>query len=364
MGVTRSRVSTAALWGRGTRTMSKVALITGIGGQDGAYLAKFLLERGYRVIGQYRDGETPRTERLDELGVTPHVELIALDLFSVIGLRHALEKLRPDEIYNLAGKSSVANSIDHPMWALDVNAVGVARLLEAARLSTPGVRFYQASTSEMFGNAVDTSQDETTPVRPRSPYAVSKAFSHWQTVAYRESYGFFGACGIMFNHESPLRGRQFVTRKITAGLAEVKHGRRDHVALGNLDIQRDWGFAGDYVGGMWLALQRSAASDYVFATGVATPLRRFVELAAAGLDMRIDWRGAGASEIGIDRNTGRTVVAIDPAFFRAADIKATIGDPSRARRELGWRPTVDIEDLVAMMVMADERRLIDDKVTT
>ena len=344
--------------------MSKVALITGIGGQDGAYLAKFLLEQGYRVIGQYRDGEKPRTERLDELGVTQHIELVALDLFSVIELRHALEKLRPDEIYNLAGKSSVANSIDQPMWALDVNAVAVARLIEAARLSIPGVRFYQASTSEMFGTAVDSPQDETTPVRPRSPYAVSKAFSHWQTVAYRESYGFFGACGIMFNHESPLRGRQFVTRKITAGLAEVKHGRRDRIALGNLDVQRDWGFAGDYVGGMWLALQRSTASDYVFATGIATPLRRFVELAAAGLDMRIDWRGSGTSEAGVDRKTGRAVVAVDPAFFRAADVAATVGDPSRARRELGWRPTVDIENLVTMMVAADERRLIDDKVTT
>jgi GDPmannose 4,6-dehydratase len=343
--------------------MSRSALITGIGGQDGAYLAKFLLERGYRVIGQHRDGETPRTERLDELGITQHVELVALDLFSVIALRHALEKLRPDEIYNLAGKSSVANSIDQPMWALDVNAVAVARLLEAARLSIPGVRFYQASTSEMFGTAMDSPQDETTPVRPRSPYAVSKAFSHWQTVAYRESYGFFGACGIMFNHESPLRGRQFVTRKITSGLAEVKHGRRDHIGLGNLDVQRDWGFAGDYVGGMWLALQRPAGSDYVFATGVSTPLRRFVELAAAGLDMRIDWTGTGTSEVGIDRATGRAVVAVDPAFFRAADVVATVGDPSRARRELGWRPTIDIEGLVTMMVAADERRLVDDKAT-
>jgi GDPmannose 4,6-dehydratase len=340
-----------------------VALITGIGGQDGAYLAKFLLERGYRVIGQYCDGEKPRTERLDELGVTEHVELVGLDLFTVVGLRRALERLRPDEIYNLAGRSSVANSIDQPMWALDVNAVAVARLLEAARLSLTGVRFYQASSSEMFGAAVDSPQDETTPVRPRSPYAVSKAFSHWQTVSYRESYGFFGACGIMFNHESPLRGRQFVTRKITVGLAEIKHGRRDRLALGNLDIRRDWGFAGDYVGGMWLALQRPTASDYVFATGITTPLRRFIELAAAALEMRIDWSGTGMSEVGIDRKTGRAVVAVDPAFFRAADVAETVGDASRARRELGWRPTVDIEGLVTMMVAADERRLVDDKVT-
>ena len=343
--------------------MGKVALITGIGGQDGAYLAKFLLERGYRVVGQYCDTEKPQTARLDELGITAHVELIGLDLFALPGLRRALEAIGPSEIYNLAGRSSVASSIDQPMWALDVNAVAAARLLEAARLSASDVRFYQASTSEIFGAAARSPQDETTPIRPRSPYAVSKAFSHWQTVSYRESYGFFGVCGIMFNHESPLRGRQFVTRKITAGLAEVKHGRRDQLTLGNLDVQRDWGFAGDYVGGMWRSLQHPVASDYVFATGASTPLRRFVELAAWCLDMSIDWRGSGMSEVGIDRKSGRVIVAVDPAFFRAADVVTTVGDAGRARRELGWHPTVDIEDLVMMMVAADERRLIDQLVT-
>ncbi len=343
--------------------MNKVALITGICGQDGAYLSKFLLERGYRVVGQYCHTDKPRTERLDELRVTRDVELIGLDLFAVAGLRRALETIGPHEIYNLAGRSSVASSIDQPMWALDVNAVAAARLLEAARLSVPGVRFYQASTSEMFGTATRSPQDETTPIRPRSPYAVSKAFSHWQTVSYRESYGFFGVCGIMFNHESPLRNRQFVTRKITAGLAEVKHGRRDRLTLGNLDVRRDWGFAGDYVGGMWRSLQQPVASDYVFATGLSTPLRRFVELAAWCLGMSIEWKGSGVSEVGIDRKTGRVVVAVDPAFFRAADVVATVGDAGRARRELGWQPTVDIEDLVMTMVAADERRLIDELVT-
>ncbi len=341
--------------------MVRTALITGVSGQDGAYLSKFLLGRGYRVLGQVQRGAPPRTARLTELGIRRDIEIVEMDLFDLVEMRRELERIRPDELYNLAGPSSVAHSFDQPIIPLEVNAVAAARLLEAARLAIPNVRFFQPSTAEMFGTARSSPQNESTPFRPRSPYAVAKLFSHWQTVSYREAYKFYGACGILFNHESPLRSRQFVTRKITAELAQVKYGRRDRVSLGDLEVRRDWGFAGDYVEGMWRALQQPEPEDYVFATGISTSVRTFVELATRCLGISLEWSGSELAEIGIDRKTGRTVIDISPTLFRPAEVRETVGDAQHARDKLGWTPLVDLPAIVAMMAMADERRLLENR---
>ena len=341
--------------------MGRRALITGIFGQDAAYLSKHLLARGYHVIGQMQHGTAPRPARLVELGIERDVEIVEIDLFDVASLQSKLEILRPDELYNLAGPSSVAQSFDRPLVSFEVNAIAAARLLEAARCAIPGVRFFQASTSEMFGATSSSPQNEKTPFQPRSPYAVAKLFAHWQAVTYRTAYKLFVACGIMFNHESPLRRRQFVTRKISSGLVEIRHGRRDKISLGNLDVRRDWGFSGDYVDGMWRTLQHQTPDDYVFATARSNSVRAFVALAAEYLDIPLQWSGSGLAEIGIDRKTGRTIVDIDPAVFRPADVQDTLGDPRQALRELGWSATVDFPRLVAMMVTADERRLLENR---
>jgi len=341
--------------------MTKTALITGVSGQDGAYLSKFLLERGYRVLGQVPCGSPPRTARLSELGISQDVEIVAIDLFDVEAMRRELTRFHPDEVYNLAGPSSVAFSFQRPTEPLEVNAVAAARLLEAVRLAAPDVHLFQPSTSEMFGSSGASPQNEATPFRPRSPYAAAKLFSHWQTVIYREAYGLFGVCGIMFNHESPLRSRQFVTRKITAGLAEIKHGRRDRLMLGNLEARRDWGFAGDYVEGMWCAVRHREPGDYVFATGTSTSVRRFVELAAGYLGMRLDWSGSDAAEVGIDHESGRTVIAIDPALYRPAELRETVGDARHARDVLKWSPSTKLEAIVGMMAEADEKRVIENR---
>jgi GDPmannose 4,6-dehydratase len=253
----------------------------------------------------------------------------------------------------------VSYSFNQPIIPLEVNAVAAARLLEAARLAIPDVRFFQPSTSEMFGKVSSSPQNESTPFRPRSPYAVAKLFSHWQTVIYREAYKFFGACGILFNHESPLRGRQFVTRKITAELVQIKHGRREKMSLGDLDVRRDWGFAGDYVEGMWRALQQQEPDDYVFATGISNSVRTFVELTAECLGIALEWSGSQLAEVGIDRETGRTVIDINPAFFRPAEVRETVGDARHAHDKLGWSAVTSLRALVAMMAAADERRLLD-----
>ena len=341
--------------------MAKTALITGAAGQDGAYLSQLLLKRGYRLVGQVQPGRPNPDARLRELGVADQVELIELDLFDLHAVRSAIDLHLPDEVYNLAGPSSVARSFEHPTEAVQVNALAAATLIEALRLSGGAVRYFQASTSEMFGGMTSIPQNETTPFRPRSPYAVSKLFAHWQTISYREAYAFFGACGIMFNHESPLRQRRFVTRKITAELAEVKHGRREGLLLGNLDAQRDWGFAGDYAEGMWLILQQSQPDDFVLATGRMTSVRHFVEQAAEALGMRLRWSGQGASELGIDKTTGRTVVSVNAALFRPAELAATAGDAAHARAKFSWCPSTNVETLVAMMVEADERRLLENR---
>jgi len=337
--------------------MTKTAVITGISGQDGAYLAKTLLERGYRVIGTYRRTSAVPTSRLDELGVAQHVEFVDMELLEASNIRHVLQKLKPDEIYNLAAQSFVGLSFEQPLYTCDVDAMGVLRLLEAVREACPEARLYQASTSEMFGKVQEVPQNEKTTFNPRSPYAVAKLFAHWHVVNYREGYGLFACSGILFNHESPLRGLEFVTRKVTHGLARVALGQQDMLHIGNLDAKRDWGFAGEYVEGMWRMLQQDTAQEYVLATGRTTSVRDFVNGAAAALDFDLEWTGDGADARAIDRRSGRTVVAVDPAFYRPAEVDLLIGDASKAKTELGWEAKTSLEELTKMMVKADYDRV-------
>src|SRR6266508_5392835 len=287
--------------------MAKTALITGIAGQDGAYLARLLVDKGYRVVGGMRRTSSSNTWRLEELNVAREVELGELDVAEITNVMRVIERVRPDEIYNLAGQSFVAVSFESPIYTADINALDTARILEAIREVDPKVRFYQASTSEMYGKVQETPQSERTPFHPRNPYAVAKLYAHWLTVNYRESYGLHATAGILFNHESPLRGRNFVTRKITSDLARLKHGKLDAVRLGNLSARRDWGFAGDFVEGIWLMVQAPEPQDYVLATGESSSVRRFVELAAPCFGFDIEWHGTDLDEVGVDRKSGRTI---------------------------------------------------------
>jgi GDPmannose 4,6-dehydratase len=293
--------------------------------------------------------------------VDKDVELVEFELIELTNVMRTIEQTRPDEVYNLAAQSFVGVSFEQPIYTAEVDALGVARLLEAIRTVNPAIRFYQASTSEMFGQVADRTktQNESTPFHPRSPYGVSKLFAHWLTINYREAYDFFGVSGILFNHESPLRGREFVTRKITTGLAEVKHAKRDVLTLGNLEAKRDWGFAGDYIEGMWRMLQQSKADDYVLATGTTTSIRRFAELAAERFGFTLEWRGSGDKEIAVDRTSGRTIIKIDPRLYRPAEVEYLIGDASKAKHKLGWKPATTLPDLVTMMAEADDRRVRD-----
>src|SRR5579884_2217405 len=300
--------------------MAKTALVTGISGQDGAYLAKLLLDKGYRVVGALRRTSNGGLPRLAELGVDGDVEIVDFDLAELTNIMRALAKIKPDEVYNLAAQSFVGLSFEQPLYTADTDAIGPLRILEAVREAIPTSRFYQASTSEMFGKVQATPQDEATPFYPRSPYGFAKLFAHWATVNYRESYGLHASSGILFNHESPLRGREFVTRKITWSLARIRHGQQDVLELGNLDARRDWGFAGDYVEGMWLMLQREKPQDFVLATGENHSVRDFVDAAATPLGFAIDWAGAGPQEHGIDRRSGKTVVRVNPQFYRPAEV--------------------------------------------
>jgi GDPmannose 4,6-dehydratase len=339
--------------------MSKTALITGITGQDGAYLAKLLVGKGYKVYGGVRRTSTSNTWRLAELGIERDVELIDFELMEMGNVLRVVERTRPDEIYNLGAQSFVHTSFEYPIYTVETNTLGVVRILEAIRQVDPKIRFYQASTSEMYGQVQETPQTERTPFYPRSPYGISKLHAHWFTVNYRESYGLHASSGILFNHESPLRGRDFVTRKITCALAQIKHGQLDAVSLGNLEAMRDWGFAGDYVEGMWLMVQAPAPGDYVLATGETNSVRRFVEVAAPLFGFNLAWEGRGEAEIGIDRNSGRTLVRIDPRHFRPAEVSTLIGSPERARQQLGWERRVKFDELVALMAEADDRRVRD-----
>ena len=334
-------------------TRHKRAFITGITGQDGAYLAQLLLEKGYEVHGGMRRNAQAERARLETLGIADQVILHDLDLSEMTNIFRLIRDVPVDEFYNLAAQSFVGASWEQPLYAGDVNGMGVVRILDTLRTLAPETRFYQASTSEMFGLVRAVPQAETTPFYPRSPYGVAKAYGHYITVNYRESFGMHASCGILFNHESPLRGEEFVTRKITRGLARIARGGNEVIQLGNLSARRDWGFAGDYVEGMWRMLQQDTADDYVLATGVTTPIRDFASFAAEALDMPLDWQGEGVNEVATDRRTGRRVIEVNPAFFRPAEVDLLVGDASRARRMLGWRPRVDVRGLAAMMARAD-----------
>ncbi|BDW83631.1 GDP-mannose 4,6-dehydratase [Erythrobacter sp. Dej080120_24] len=331
--------------------MSKKAIITGIAGQDGAYLAKLLLEKGYQVVGGDRRSSRQST-RLDYLGIADQVECVDFELSEFTNIARLIQAEQPDEVYNLAAQSFVGTSWEQPLTTTDVNANGVLRLLEAIRTFSPETRFYQASTSEMFG-AIDAPQRETTPFYPRSPYGVSKLFAYWITKNYRESFGLRATSGILFNHESPLRGREFVTRKISLAMSRIALGEQDVLELGNLGAQRDWGFAGDYVEGMWRIINAEPQDDYVLATGETHTIREFAELAGAQLGMDIAWEGEGVDEKGIDTRTGNTIVQVNPKFFRPAEVDLLLGDASRAQDELGWERKVSFAQLVEMMVRED-----------
>jgi GDPmannose 4,6-dehydratase len=336
--------------------MPRRALITGITGQDGAYLAALLLEKEYEVFGAFRRSSSTNVWRLEELGIADRVQMVPMDLLEFGNVLRTVEKVQPDEVYNLAAQSFVAISFEQPLYTGDVDALGVTRMLEALRIAAPNARFYQASTSEMFGKVREIPQTETTPFHPRSPYAVAKLYAHAITVNYRESYNFFGCCGILFNHESPLRGPEFVTRKITMALARIKHGSQAPLELGNMDSKRDWGFAGDYVDGMWRMLQQKEPDDYVLATGEAHTVREFVECAATAAGIDLAWEGEGTGERGIDCSGGKTIVQVNSEYYRPAEVDLLIGDAAKAHHVLGWKPVVAFQELVERMIRADLNR--------
>lgn len=335
--------------------MSK-ALITGITGQDGSYLAEFLLEKGYEVHGLIRRSSTDNTERINHLLDGPKkVTLHYGDMTDGSSLIRLLYRIEPTEVYNLAAQSYVKVSFDTPEFTTDVNAVGTVRLLESIREVNPGIKFYQASSSELFGKVQEKPQNENTPFYPRSPYAASKLYAYWITVNYREAYNLFACNGILFNHESPRRGKNFVTRKITTSIADILAGKLDCLYLGNLDAKRDWGFAGDYVKAMWLILQQDEPDDYVVATGETHTVREFCELAFRNAGIDLVWEGQGLDEKGVDKATGRVLVKVSSEFFRPTEVDLLLGDPSNVKKKLGWKPKTSFEELVAMMVKSDIR---------
>jgi len=338
--------------------MKKKALITGITGQDGSYLAEFLLDRGYEVHGIIRRASTFSTDRVDHIYEDPHKRdrrlfLYYGDLSESSVIDKLVREIAPDEVYNLGAQSHVRVSFDVPEYTANIVALGALRMLEAIRNYKPDAKFYQASSSEMFGKVQEIPQRETTPFHPRSPYGCSKVFAYWATVNYRESYNIFACNGILFNHESPRRGRTFVTRKISRAVANIKLGRQEKVYLGNLEARRDWGFAGDYVRAMWLMLQQETPDDYVIATGETHSVREFVELAFSEIGKEIVWEGTGLEERGVDKKSGKVLVEVDPRYFRPAEVDLLVGDPSKAKKVLGWEPKVKFRDLVKMLVKAD-----------
>jgi GDPmannose 4,6-dehydratase len=339
---------------------TKTALITGITGQDGAYLAELLLSKGYDVHGVKRRASSFNTDRIDHLYQDPHERDVRLklhygDLTDSTNLIRIIQEVQPDEIYNLAAQSHVAVSFETPEYTANADAVGTLRLLEAVRILglQSKTRFYQASTSEMFGKVQEIPQRETTPFYPRSPYGVAKLYAYWITVNYREAYGMFACNGILFNHESPVRGETFVSRKITRALTRIHVGLQDTLHLGNLDSRRDWGHARDYVRAQWLMLQRDEPDDFVIATGTQFSVRDFVNSAGSLLGMTIEWRGEGVEEVGVDSATGRAIVRVDPRYFRPTEVDTLLGDPSKARERLGWSAEISFSDLVSEMVSED-----------
>ncbi|ATS25408.1 GDP-mannose 4,6-dehydratase [Xanthomonas phaseoli] len=337
---------------------NKIAIITGVTGQDGAYLTELLLGKGYKVYGTYRRTSSVNFWRLEEVGVAkhPNLELVEYDLTDLGTTIAMVQKIQPDEIYNLAAQSFVGVSFDQPTTTAQITGIGALHLLEAIRLVNPKIRFYQASTSEMFGKVQAVPQKEDTPFWPRSPYGVAKLYAHWITVNYRESYDIFGSSGILFNHESPLRGREFVTRKITDSVAKIKLGQLDVLQLGNLDAKRDWGFAKEYVEGMWRMLQADEADTFVLATNRTETVRDFVRMAFKGAGIDVEFRGKDLDETAVDTATGKLVLQINPKFHRPAEVDLLIGDLEKAERVLGWKPQTTLEQLCQMMVEADLKR--------
>ena len=337
---------------------AKVALITGVTGQDGAYLTQICLKKGYKVIGLFRRSSTNNFWRLRDLDVLTNnnLKLVEGDLTDLSSIISIIIKYKPSEIYNLAAQSHVHTSFEQPILTAQITGIGPLNILEAIRIVDKKIRFYQASTSEMFGKVQAIPQNELTPFYPRSPYGVAKLYAHWMTINYRESYGIFACSGILFNHESPLRGLEFVTRKITDGVARIKHGLLDHIELGNLDAKRDWGYAADYVEGMWLMLQADRPDDYVLATNRTETVRDFVTMSfkAAGIDVL--FQGSGKKEIGVNKNTGTILVKINPDFYRPAEVEILQGSSDKALKFLGWKPTINLEDLCKKMVEADLER--------
>jgi len=339
--------------------VDKKAVITGITGQDGAYLAELLLEKGYTVYGAYRRTASTNFWRIEELGIRNHpdLHLVEYDLTDLGSSIRLIEMSEPDEVYNLAAQSFVAVSFDQPITTGQITGLGAVNLLEAIRTVNPKIKFYQASTSEMFGEVQEVPQSEKTPLYPRSPYGVAKVYAHWMTINYRESYDMFACSGILFNHESPLRGLEFVTRKITDGLARVKLGQQDCIELGNMDAKRDWGYAKDYVDGMWRMLQADKPDTYVLATGRTETVRDFVNMTCKALDIDIKWEGEGQNEVGIDCKTSKVIVKVNPKFYRPAEVELLIGDPEKAKKDLGWEATTSLEELCQSMVEADMKRI-------
>lgn len=334
------------------------AIVTGITGQDGAYLAELLLAKGYTVYGTYRRTSSVNFWRIEELGIqgNPKLHLVEHDLTDLSASIRLLEKTGATEVYNLAAQSFVGVSFDQPITTAEITGIGPVHLLEAIRIVNPKVRFYQASTSEMFGLVQAVPQREDTPFYPRSPYGVAKLYAHWMTVNYRESHDIFGCSGILFNHESPLRGREFVTRKITDSVAKIKLGQLDCLRLGNLDAKRDWGFAKEYVDGMWRMLQADEPDTFVLATNRTETVRDFVRMAFKAAEIEVDFTGTAESETAVDARTGKTVMCIDPAFYRPAEVDLLIGDAAKATEKLGWKAETTLEELCRMMVEADLRR--------
>jgi GDPmannose 4,6-dehydratase len=344
--------------------MTTTALITGITGQDGAYLAEFLLNKGYIVHGIKRRSSSFNTERIDHLYKDPHERNVNFfmhygDLTDSTNLIRIIQETQPDEIYNLAAQSHVQVSFETPEYTANSDALGTLRLLEAIRILglEKKTKFYQASTSELYGKVQEIPQSETTPFYPRSPYGTAKLYAYWITVNYREAYGMFACNGILFNHESPIRGETFVTRKITMAVARIKNGLQDKLYLGNLDAKRDWGFAGDYVEAMWLMLQQKEPDDLVIATGETHSVREFVELAFGEVGIEVDWKGEGADEVGADVATGYVLIEVDPRYYRPTEVDLLLGDPTKAKEKLGWEAKVGFRELVKMMVEGDMGKL-------
>ncbi|HPX92112.1 MAG TPA: GDP-mannose 4,6-dehydratase [Spirochaetota bacterium] len=334
----------------------KRAFITGITGQDGAYLAELLLTKGYKVYGGFRRLSTPNFWRLDELNITDKVELVEIDLLDAGNLTRVIGDIKPDEVYNLAAQSFVAHSFKNPVLTGKVTGIGVTNILEAIRIVNKNIKFYQASTSELFGLVQEIPQTENTPFYPRSPYGVAKLYGHWITINYRESYDMFASTGILFNHESPLRGLEFVTRKITDAVAKIYHGKQEFFEIGNLDAKRDWGYAKEYVEGMWRILQAPKADNYVLATNETHSVREWIEVCFNYIGKEIVWEGEGEKEVGKDAKSGKVLVQVNPAFYRPAEVDLLIGDYSKAKTELGWEPKTKYKELAEIMLQRDIER--------